>query len=143
MVTNRDELPEYAIGPLLLRAQRHAADTFNAALAPLEIQGRHFGVLMTLDRFGPLSQVRLAQQLGADKSAMVRMVDDLESRGFVERGHDPTDRRAVAVTLTPAGADAFIRAESIAAATAERMLAGFSRDERARFRELLLRFAGG
>lgn len=136
-MSNRYEMPDYAIGPLLQRAHRHAADTFNAALTGLDIQGRHFGVLMTLDRLGPTSQARLAEHLGADKSAMVRMIDHLESRGLVERCDHPTDRRIAAVTLTDSGAKAFERAQQIAEKAADDMLEGFDRDQRAQFKRLL------
>lgn len=37
--------------------------------------------------------------------ALSRLVDRLESRGFVERVSDESDRRAVRVRLTPAGAE--------------------------------------
>jgi DNA-binding MarR family transcriptional regulator len=135
-----DAMPDYAIGPLLQRAHRHAADTFNAALTDLGIQGRHFGVLMTLRRLGPMTQARLAEQLGADKSAMVRMIDDLESRGLVERAHHSTDRRAVAVTLTEPGRTAFEQAETIARTVTDELFEGFTAAERAQFKQLLARF---
>jgi DNA-binding MarR family transcriptional regulator len=137
-----DEMPAYAIGPLLQRAQRHAADTFNSALTSVGIEGRHFGILMTLDRLGPLSQARLAQHLGTDKSAMVRLIDDLEMRGYVERRDDPGDRRAVAVTVTASGTEAFNQAKVIAQATAEELLNGFTGKERRQFQLLLATFVG-
>ncbi|MET9025790.1 MarR family transcriptional regulator [Nocardia sp. NPDC004168] len=136
----RDATPDYAIGPLLQRAHRHAADAFNSALTALDIQGRHFGVLMTLQRLGPMNQTRLVEHLGADKSAMVRMIDDLESRGFVKRCDDPADRRAVAVTLTESGTKAFKQAETIAKAAADDLLEGFDAAERAQFKRLLGKF---
>ena len=64
----------YEIGVLLRRAHRRAAETFNDALRPLEIQGKHFGVLLALRRMGPLSQRRLIEYLGTDKSSMVRLI---------------------------------------------------------------------
>lgn len=136
----RDEMPDYAIGPLLQRAHRHAADAFNSALVALDIQGRHFGVLMTLERLGPMSQARLAERLGADKSAMVRMIDHLESRGLVERCDDPADRRIATVTLTASGTNAFERAEQVAAASADDLLRGFDGEQRTQFKRLLAMF---
>lgn len=136
----RDEMPDYAIGPLLQRAHRHAADTFDSALVALDIQGRHFGVLMTLERLGPMSQARLAGRLGTDKSAMVRMIDHLESRGLVERCDDPADRRIAAITLTASGMNAFKRAKKIAEASANDLLEGFDADQRTQFKRLLRMF---
>ncbi|MDF0531051.1 MarR family transcriptional regulator [Tsukamurella sp. 8F] len=137
-----DDAPNYIIGPLLQRAHRHAADAFNRALVSLEIQGRHFAVLMALDRLGSTSQARLVEHLGAEKSAMVRMIDDLESRGLVERGADPADRRALPVTLTASGAETFAAASAIAARVADDLLDGFDAGERVQLRALLTRFVG-
>ncbi|MGC4934449.1 MarR family winged helix-turn-helix transcriptional regulator [Gordonia sp. DT30] len=139
-MTTSDGLPDYAIGPLLLRAHRRAAEAFNSALTTLDIQGRHFGVLFALSRFGPMSQVRLAAHTGADKSAVVRMVDDLQSHGYVERAASPDDRRAAVITLTAAGKDAFHRAETIAGAVADDLLVGFDSEDRAHLKRLLVRF---
>ena len=133
---------DYALGPLLRRAQQRAADAFNIALEPWGIQGRHFGVLMTLNRLGPMSQQELIRQLGADKSAMVRMIDDLENKSIVERRRHPSDRRAVAVTLTAHGREVFGEAERVARGVADELLDGFSAEERTQFRQLLARFVG-
>lgn len=127
----------YSIGPLLRRAHRRAAAAFDARLAPLGIQGRHFGVLMTLERLGPQSQRQLSAHSDQDKSAMVRMIDHLESCGYVERRTDPTDRRAVAVTVTTAGHAAYLEAEQIADAVAADLLAPLDADQREELTRLL------
>ncbi|MFF4121220.1 MarR family winged helix-turn-helix transcriptional regulator [Streptomyces sp. NPDC001714] len=101
------------IGPLLRLAQRRAARTFAEALRPLGIEGRHYGVLLNLATHGPLSQRRLIELTGSDKSAMVRTVDDLEARGLAVRRPSPSDRRAYAVELTDQGRAAFVRASGI------------------------------
>src|SRR5215469_10081611 len=59
-------------GPLLRQAQRQAGKAFVAALEPLGIQGRHYGVLYQLELHGPLSQRRLMDLTGEDRTAMVR-----------------------------------------------------------------------
>jgi DNA-binding MarR family transcriptional regulator len=45
----------------------------------------------------------LAREVGHDKGAMTRLVDQLEARGFIERERDATDRRIVNLTLTDEG----------------------------------------
>jgi DNA-binding MarR family transcriptional regulator len=45
----------------------------------------------------------MAQRAGITAQAMVQVVDYLESRGYVERTPDPTDRRAKVVRLTERG----------------------------------------
>lgn len=131
---------DYALGPLLRRAQRRAADAFNVALAPMDIQGRHFGILMTLNRIGPITQQELIRRLGSDKSEMVRMIDDLENLSIVERRRHPSDRRAFAVTLTAHGRDVFNSAERTARNVADELLDGFTSAERKQFMDFLSRF---
>ncbi|MEV6348662.1 MarR family winged helix-turn-helix transcriptional regulator [Actinoplanes sp. NPDC051851] len=102
------------IGPLLARAHHRAARAFAEALVPIGIDGRIFGVLSTVDRLGPSTQARLSAELGADKSNMLRTVDELERRGFVERRAVPGDRRARTIALTPAGQECLATAQTVA-----------------------------
>jgi DNA-binding MarR family transcriptional regulator len=129
------------IGPLLRQAQRHSARTFAAALQPLGIEGRHYGVLFHLDLYGPLSQRRLMDLTGDDRSAMVRTIDDLERLGFAIRRPDPADRRAHAVDLTDAGHQLRAQAGAIAEEVAATILGVFTPAERATLFDLLERFA--
>ena len=131
---------EYEIGVLLRKAHTKAAETFNDALKPLDIQGKHFGVLLLLHRLGPLSQRQLIDHLGSDKSAMVRFIDDLEARDLCVRRPDEHDRRAHSVALTPHGEEVFARAERDARAVGRSLLAGFDPAERAQLIALLTRF---
>ena len=61
------------------------------------------GVLIALADFGALSQQQLADRLDADKSHVVRLIDQLEGRGLITRASDLTDRRRHRIELTPAG----------------------------------------
>lgn len=45
----------------------------------------------------------LSQRLLLSKSTITRLVDQLECKGWVQRGADPEDRRAQRVILTPVG----------------------------------------
>jgi DNA-binding MarR family transcriptional regulator len=92
----------YEIGFLLRRAHVRASVAFKAALAPLGIEARHFAVLHELVH-APHSQRRLADLIGSDKSAMVRLIDDLERAGLVNRQVSVQDRRAQVITLTDKG----------------------------------------
>jgi DNA-binding MarR family transcriptional regulator len=128
------------IGPLLRQAQRNSARTFAAALQPLGIEGRHYGVLYHVELLGPLSQRRLMDLTGEDRSAMVRTMADLERLGLAERRPDPTDRRAHAVELTDAGRQVCAEAGAIAEGVAGSMLDIFTPQERDTLFVLLERF---
>jgi DNA-binding MarR family transcriptional regulator len=127
---------------MLLRvAHGRAARTGNEALRPLGIETRHLGVLLVLDREGPISQTRLGEHLGADKSQMGRSVDDLERLGYAVRRADPQDRRARQVSLTAEGEDMVARAKKVAAGTAGEIFQRLSTAEQATLYDLLSRIA--
>lgn len=136
-MSQRPSPEDYAIGPLLLRAHRRGARAFNAALQPLGIEGRHFGLLAVLQQEGPMSQTQLGARTSHDKSAIVRSIDDLQARGYVERRPDPRDRRAFAVTLTDTGRSAFRQAEVIAVHVADDLFAGIDERDRSELERLL------
>jgi len=60
-------------------------------------------VLFRLREQEGLSQVDLADVLELQPISLVRLLDRLVEHGLVERKHDPRDRRANRLFLTPAG----------------------------------------
>jgi DNA-binding MarR family transcriptional regulator len=66
------------------------------------------GVLRNL-RGGPRRITELAAEERVTQPAITLLVNRLQERGWVERIPDPTDRRAVLVSLTAAGEDVFER----------------------------------
>jgi DNA-binding MarR family transcriptional regulator len=129
------------LGMLLRVAHARAGRRANEALRPLGLEGRHLGVLLVLDRAGPQSQTRIGEELGADKSAMGRTVDDLERLGAAERRADPADRRARQVFLTEAGENLVAHAKRVAAKTADGIFQELSIEEQHTLRDLLTRVA--
>lgn len=59
------------------------------------------GVLVHLNRCGPIRQHLLAARLGLSGMTVTNYVDRLQKAGLVVRGEDPSDRRAKIVSLTP------------------------------------------
>jgi len=60
-------------------------------------------VLLALDETPMRSQAVLAQAIGADKTRIIRTLDDLQDRGYIERTPDPDDRRVRLLSITAAG----------------------------------------
>ncbi len=54
-----------------------------------------------LSRHGPMTAGALAELTGLTTGAITGVVDRLEKAGFVERRHDPDDRRRVIVAVRP------------------------------------------
>ncbi len=129
---------------MLLRvAHARAGRAANDALRPLGLEGRHLGVLLVLDHRGALSQTRLGEELGADKSALGRTVDDLERLGAAVRRADPADRRTRQVSLTADGEKLVAEAKLVAARTTDGVFGRLSRPEQAQLHELLDKVARG
>jgi DNA-binding MarR family transcriptional regulator len=60
-------------------------------------------VLVALDRSPIRTQAALAEAIGADKTRIIGTLDELQSRGYIERMPDPDDRRARLLAITDAG----------------------------------------
>jgi MarR family transcriptional regulator, lower aerobic nicotinate degradation pathway regulator len=129
----------HAVGPLLRRAHARAARAFSEGLAPLGIEGRHFGVMAALVD-GPRTQRDLVDDVGTDRVSMMRIVDDLEARELARRRAVPGDRRLRAVELTDHGRAVVHEAEGTARSTGEALLAHLDPDERSTLIALLGRF---
>jgi DNA-binding MarR family transcriptional regulator len=61
-------------------------------------------VVLTALRDGPArAQATLAAAIGADKTRLIPVLDDLQRRGLIGRDPDPADRRVRLLELTPEG----------------------------------------
>ncbi len=87
----------------LLRAAYVAALDHARSELPADAQPRVFGMLATLASAGPRSQQQLGELLGVNRTIMVKVVDDLEAAGLLERKRNPADRRSYALEPTQAG----------------------------------------
>ncbi len=85
-----------------------------------------------------LRMVEIAGLLSIGKSAVTKSVDRLEERGWVTRHRNADDRRTVHATLTPAGAEAFSRAQPVFTQAVTSQLSGpLSAAEIGQLRQLL------
>jgi DNA-binding MarR family transcriptional regulator len=60
-------------------------------------------VLNALEGAPTRTQAALAQAIGADKTRIIGILDDLQENGFISRQPDPEDRRARLLSITPQG----------------------------------------
>ncbi|WAA11637.1 MarR family winged helix-turn-helix transcriptional regulator [Fervidibacillus halotolerans] len=73
-----------------------------------ELQNRpithhQFFILSTISREGACKLSYLAEKMGVTPSAITVMIDRLEKLHYLERIHDPNDRRVILVKLTEYG----------------------------------------
>lgn len=88
---------------LLKRAITRAAST---AFSASGVGTKQVAVLRELREAGPVSQVELARSTLTDPAAMMRTIDALQRRRWVERTSCEGDRRCKLVSLTPGGEQA-------------------------------------
>lgn len=128
-------------GYLISRCGMYATRHFSERMEAVGLTPRMWGALNVLDAEGPISQQQLGKAIGMDPSSMVGTIDELESRGLVQRRPHPSDRRAHALQVTDAGRDTLARGRVVAHAAQEELLAPLDADDRARLHDLLLRIA--
>jgi DNA-binding MarR family transcriptional regulator len=129
------------VGFLLARSAARATRAANTELEAHGLKARQYALLRTCAG-GGAPQRRIATTLGLDPSIVVAMVDELESRGLVERCLDPDDRRSKLVTLTARGRALGKKAAAAIAAAEDLVLSGLTDPERAEFTRLLRRVLG-
>ncbi|MEO7017060.1 MAG: MarR family transcriptional regulator [Leifsonia sp.] len=116
---------------LLARATAVSLAAGNRALRAYGLKARSYSVLALASTDDPVSQRDVAEFLRLDPSQVVALVDELETRGLVERVSDPRDRRSKVVVATSEGRK-IARAATGATRQAEARLHNqFTADQRA------------
>ena len=100
-------------------------------------------VLSALDRSSMRTQAALADAIGADKTRIIRTLDDLQADGHIERRPDPDDRRVRLLAITASGRAVKAAAQDDIQAGEERWLGELAVDERRVFLDVLQRLTRG
>ncbi len=97
--------------------------------------------LRILDKRGPVTQQALAGILGMFPSRLVALVDQLESRGLIERRDHPDDRRSYELHLTEKGRTSLQSIGRVAREHQKALLAALTIDEQRQLAQFLQRIA--
>jgi DNA-binding MarR family transcriptional regulator len=130
-------------GFLLSKIGGIAQKRFAERIESVGLNVRMWGALNVLDAEGGISQHSLGKSVGIDPSSMVATIDELEARGLVERQRHPSDRRAHALHVTPAGRRTLAAGRELAKSAQADLLAPLDDKEREQLHALLLRVANG
>ena len=96
-----------------------------------------YAVLLALAAQPARSQAALAEQIGADKTRLIPILDDLQKRGLIERYPDPADRRSHLLAATPEGRRTSAKTQAGIQRQEDRLLAALPpEDQAALFRAL-------
>jgi len=104
-MTGRTQMPlTEELGELLYAVMRSMKGHIIAEAAAAQLTPQQIFMLHLLTEH-PISMSALAEKLHCDASNVTGLADRLESRGLVERGPHPSDRRVKQLTLTAEGSD--------------------------------------
>jgi DNA-binding MarR family transcriptional regulator len=139
-VTPRRKRPDLAamLAPLI-RAM------IAAELPVLEANGLSmwgYSVLVALDRSAIRTQAALAEAIGADKTRIIAILDELQQNGLIERLADPEDRRARLLAITKEGRRVKDAVQAEIQRGEERWLGTLSATDRAVFLRVLQELSG-
>ena len=98
-------------GYLLTFVSQMAYLAFDKALEPMDIDARQYGVMTLIAEGKHRSQIAISENLGFDRTHVVRLVDSLEALGYVIRQRDNDDRRYYKLFLTQEGQSALKEAK--------------------------------
>lgn len=125
-------------GFLLNDVARLLRTVYDRRIRELGLTRAQWWVLTHLFRADGITQTELAEVLEIEKPTLGRLLDRLESKGWVRRTHDQRDRRVWRVRLTKEVEPALRTMRDIAAELRRDALAGLSGAERERFVDSLL-----
>ena len=122
----RTQTGRAAFGALLSRAYRQWRRAADLRLQPYDLTEATWLPLIRIARAPtPPRQKDLAASLFVDNSSVVRLLDNLETAGLVER-KEGEDRRAKIIKLTPRGRAIADKVETVARRIRSDALAGLS-----------------
>jgi DNA-binding MarR family transcriptional regulator len=124
-------------GYVLRRAQLAGFEAFHQATARLDITPARYTALVIVGANPGLSQSALGAALGTARSGAMALADWMETRGLVERRHQPDDGRAWGLHLTRRGEARLRDLKRRVRANDAAFAARLTPEERNQLRELL------
>ncbi|NTY61702.1 winged helix DNA-binding protein [Mycolicibacterium sphagni] len=125
------------LAPLL----RELISAEEPVLAAHDVSMWGYVVLSALDGSPIRTQAALAAAIGADKTRIIRDLDELQERGLIERMADPDDRRARLLAITDTGRAVKNAVQAEIQRGEERWLGELNAEERRTFLRVLGRLA--
>ncbi len=127
---------------LIMRIGMRAKSAVGAGLEGIGLSKYHYAVLAALEEDAPASQADLSRRTGIDRSDIVAVVNELETREAIERTTDPADRRRNLIRMTDVGSQLLGELQQIINAAQEELLLHLDPEEREQLVRLLQRALG-
>ena len=97
------QAPEESLAFLMIKNALIFERLADIRLAPLDITSSQMRVLMMIGCAGFTMASVIAKKMGSNAAGVVRSIDKLEAKGWIERVRSEADRREVHLHLTSAG----------------------------------------
>jgi DNA-binding MarR family transcriptional regulator len=107
------ELNEH-IGYFARRFQIWIFQDLIRTLAAANVRISHYSVLAVIEANPGLAQSEIAEAVGIEPARLVRVLDELEQRGLIQRMRSTTDRRSHALFFTAEGQKSFAAIKRLA-----------------------------
>jgi DNA-binding MarR family transcriptional regulator len=130
-------------GHLIRRAHQVSVAVFNAHLTSADITPVQFAFLNALSDTPGVDQITLANRVAFDPATSGSVIGRLESKGWIDRRADPTDRRRKLLVLTPQGLSALAGMKPAVAAVQAEILAPLTPIQQSEFMRLLSQLVAG
>ena len=124
-------------GFILKNLERLYTKRFEALAQELSLTLSQCKALFQLSRNEGISQKRLAEIAEIEPMTLVRILDRMESDGWVERRPDPNDRRARTLYVTSGATPILEQIDKLSAQMRAEALAGLSAEQRNQLMGLL------
>lgn len=129
-----------SIGFYIARARNSLQIDMDAALKTLGVNAPQMAVLLSIANRGTATPFELSKELVIDTGLMTRMLDKLETHGWLKRERSLEDRRVVNLYLTEAGERMSAELAKIVPDVLNTRLQTFTKEEFEEFRRLLKKF---
>lgn len=126
-------------GYWLRRVYLAISEALQRRLDPHGVTVAQWPVLSSLYSGKSQTPAELAAHIGLNRSAITRLLDRLEKKGFVERQSSAHDGRSYSIRLTESGRGIVPKLAELSQAVNAQFLSGLSPGEKSRFEETLHR----
>jgi DNA-binding MarR family transcriptional regulator len=110
---------------------------FVQAMRPQRVTVSRYRTLAILMELADLTINELARQSSIERSALSRLLDQLEREGLISRRLRSTDRRALEIRITPKGREAYLAMRPARREVLKRATEGIAPDEIERMRTVI------
>ncbi len=128
---------DHLIGYNLKRVYMIFIAEFRSAWAENGLSTRSYSALSLMIAKPGITQSEIARTLGIERSGLVAIIDDLQTRGLAQREAVAEDRRVQALSPTDAGRTAYQNASEALKSNEDRLLSALSPTEQSQFRSIL------